>query len=89
MFLYQIKAKFTKSSHSVMRTLNSKSTSSHSEVFLEKMFWKYAANVKENTHAEVWFRQICKSVVNLTKPFVNCETDLLKFAQILQQKIVS
>ena len=58
MFLYQIRAKFTKSSHSVMRTLNSKSRSSHSEVFLEKMFWKYAANLKENTHAAVWFRQI-------------------------------
>ena len=24
--------------------------------FLEKMFWKYAANLQENTHAEVWFQ---------------------------------
>ena len=22
---------------------------------LEKVFWKYAANLRENTHAEVWF----------------------------------
>ena len=29
--------------------------SSHPEVFLEKVFWKYAANLQENTHAEVQF----------------------------------
>ena len=23
---------------------------------LKKMFWKYAANMQENTHAEVWFQ---------------------------------
>ena len=23
---------------------------------LEKLFWKYAANLQENTHAEVWFQ---------------------------------
>ena len=23
------------------------------------MFWKYAANLQENTYAEVWFQQIC------------------------------
>ena len=22
----------------------------------KKMFWKYAANLQENTHAEVWFQ---------------------------------
>ena len=22
---------------------------------LKKVFWKYAANLQENTHAEVWF----------------------------------
>ena len=22
----------------------------------EKMFWKYAADLQENTHAEVWFQ---------------------------------
>ena len=22
----------------------------------EKVFWKYAANLQENTHAEVWFQ---------------------------------
>ena len=22
----------------------------------EKMFWKYAANLQENAHAEVWFQ---------------------------------
>ena len=22
----------------------------------EKMFWKYAVNLQENTHAEVWFQ---------------------------------
>ena len=26
---------------------------SHSEVLLKKVFWKYAANLQENTHAEV------------------------------------
>ena len=30
--------------------------SSHQEVFLEKVFWKYPANLQENTHAEVRFR---------------------------------
>ena len=24
--------------------------------FQEKMFWKYAANLQENSHAEVWFQ---------------------------------
>ena len=24
--------------------------------FWEKMFWKYAANLQKNTHAEVWFQ---------------------------------
>ena len=23
---------------------------------LEKVFWKYAANIRENTHAKVWFK---------------------------------
>ena len=31
------------------------SRSSHPEVFFEKGFWKYAANLQENTHAEVRF----------------------------------
>ena len=26
------------------------------EVFLGKDVWKYAANLQENTHAEVWFQ---------------------------------
>ena len=29
--------------------------SSCSEVFLVKVLWKYAANLQEDTHAEVWF----------------------------------
>ena len=29
---------------------------SHPEVSSEKAFWKYAANLQENTHAEVWFQ---------------------------------
>ena len=29
--------------------------SSHPEVLLEKFFWQNAANLQENTHAEVWF----------------------------------
>ena len=29
---------------------------SRPEVFLVKMFWKYAANLQVNTHAEVWFQ---------------------------------
>ena len=24
------------------------------------MFWKYAANLQDNTHAEVWFQKSCK-----------------------------
>ena len=24
---------------------------------LEKVYWKYAANLQENTHAEMWFQQ--------------------------------
>ena len=35
--------------------------SSHPDVFLGKgvlkVFWKYAANLQENTHAEVWFQK--------------------------------
>ena len=30
--------------------------SSRPEVFLKKAFWKYAADLKENTRAEVWFQ---------------------------------
>ena len=26
------------------------------EVFLRKVFWKYAAHLQGNTHAEVWFQ---------------------------------
>ena len=29
--------------------------SSHQEVFLEKVLWNYAANLQENTHAEMRF----------------------------------
>ena len=41
--------------------IESTSRSSHPEVFLEKVFWKYIANLQENTHAEVWFQQSCKA----------------------------
>ena len=27
----------------------------------EKVFWKYAANLQENAHAEVWFQESCLS----------------------------
>ena len=27
--------------------------------FLEKVFWKYAANLQENTHAQKWFQLSC------------------------------
>ena len=27
----------------------------------EKVFWKYAANLQENTYTEVWFRESCKA----------------------------
>ena len=30
---------------------------------LEKVFWKYAANLQGNTHAEVWFQQSCKATL--------------------------
>ena len=29
---------------------------SRPELFLKKGFWKYAATLKEKTHAEVWFQ---------------------------------
>ena len=29
----------------------------------EKVFWKYAANLLENTHAEVWFQWSCKATL--------------------------
>ena len=28
---------------------------------LEKVFWKYVANLQENTHVEVWFQKSCKA----------------------------
>ena len=30
--------------------------SSHPEVFLKKVFRRYAANLQENTHTKVWFQ---------------------------------
>ena len=30
---------------------------------LEKVFWKYAANLQENTLAEVWFQESCKATL--------------------------
>ena len=39
--------------------------SSRSEVFLVKIFWKYAANLPENTHAEVRFYQNSYNFYNL------------------------
>ena len=38
--------------------VSEKFRSSHPEVFLvkKKVLWKYAANLQENTHAEVWFQ---------------------------------
>ena len=30
--------------------------SSHPEVFLGKVFWKYTANLQENTYTEVWYQ---------------------------------
>ena len=32
--------------------------SSRSELFLENLFYKYAANLQEYTHAEVWFQRL-------------------------------
>ena len=29
---------------------------SPSEVFVERVFWKYTANLQENTDTEVWFQ---------------------------------
>ena len=30
--------------------------STHPKVFLGKVFWKHAANLQENIHAEKWFQ---------------------------------
>ena len=40
----------------------------------EKVFWKYAANLQENTHAEVWFPTLewmfsCKFATYLQNTF--------------------
>ena len=32
------------------------------------MFWKYAANLHENTHVEVWFQQNCKAHIYWNHP---------------------
>ena len=29
----------------------------------KKVFWKYATNLQENTHAEVWFQWSCKAIM--------------------------
>ena len=36
--------------------LNLNDRGSYPEVFLEKVFQRYAANLQENTHDEVWFQ---------------------------------
>ena len=35
---------------------NTKFGNSRPELFYEKVFWKYTANLQENSHAEVWFQ---------------------------------
>ena len=30
---------------------------------LKKVFWKYAASLRENTHAEAWFQKSCKATL--------------------------
>ena len=42
-----------KSKNSNVKILTNRSN--HPEVFLGQMLWKYASNLPENTHAEVWF----------------------------------
>ena len=37
----------------------SKSLNSRKQLFLGKVFWKYATNLKENTHTEVRFQKSC------------------------------
>ena len=37
---------------------------------LEKVFSKYAANLQENTHAEVRFQQSCKAIATLVESHV-------------------
>ena len=39
-----------------LRVLSPAYRNSRPEVFLRKLFWKYAVDLQENTHAEVWFQ---------------------------------
>ena len=38
--------------------------SSPLEVFSGKVFWKYAAHLRENTHTEVWFKYSCFAILS-------------------------
>ena len=44
--------------------------SSRPEAFLSKVFWKYAANLQQNTHAEVWFQIALQRYWNHTSAWV-------------------
>ena len=54
---FQVETKLYKCKNT--RALNQSKHKSEAAVqrcSLEKVFWKYAANLQENTHAEVWFQ---------------------------------
>ena len=58
------------------------SRSSYPEVFLRHLFWKYVANLQENTHAEVWFQSSCCSFIEITLRHGSSPVNLLHIFRI-------
>ena len=53
--------------------------SSRPEVLLRKGFWKYAANLEKNTHADVWSQKSCKAIcVKCFEPGFSASKNLFK-----------
>ena len=42
------------------------------------MLWKYAANLKENSHIELWFQKSCKEILRTLFPKNTYATSVLK-----------
>ena len=40
----------------VWRIIDTKTEAAVSRCFYEKVFWKYASNLQENTHVKTWFQ---------------------------------
>ena len=40
----------------IWRIIGTKTEAAVSRCFYKKVFWKYASNLQENTHAKAWFQ---------------------------------